>query len=161
MHSPDSFELKALIHTNYLFTPDEHAKLLKHGALAALLDRGGALPSTDRQLEFVKVCRGETTPKSDFEFLWLRYKESIQTDQRISALTEDVTRYQHDANTLRKTLFAEIEKAKTHTEELDNLIKKLQAKLSTYERKLGINQPEPRNPTNKYAGGVDEWREQP
>lgn len=160
MNSPDSFELRALIHTKYLFTPDEHATLLRHGALAVLLDSSGKLPSTASQTQFVKVCRGEAEPKTSFEFLWLRYKDATHTDQRLTVLTEDVTRFQHDANTLRKTLFSEIEKANKHTEELNSLIKVLQAKISSYERKLGINQPEPRDPSDKYICGVDEWREQ-
>lgn len=161
MNTSDSFDLRELTYTQYLFTQGEQAKLLKYGAWAVALDQGIKIPSTERQNHFVAVCRGEMEPQTDFEFLWSRYKEAVRVNQMLSVLTEDVSRYRHDADTLRKSLFAEIEKAKIGTEELNNLIKKLQAKISSYERKLGINQPEPKDPSKKYSSNVDEWREQP
>lgn len=161
MNTSDSFDQSELTYTKYLFTPGEHAKLLKYGAWATALDGGIEIPNTERQKHFVAVCRGEMEPQTDFEFLWSRYKETVRVNQTLSTLTEEVARYKHDGDTLRKTLFAEIGKAKTEAEELNSLIKKLRATISSYEKKLGINQPEPKDPSEKYSSGFDEWREQP
>lgn len=86
MNSPDGFELKPLANIRYLFTRYEHTKLLKHGALASRLDCGDSSPRTGRQVQFVKVCNGEEKPASDFDFLWLRYKETIKADEDITRL---------------------------------------------------------------------------
>jgi len=86
MSSPDDFSLNELTHVKYLFNPNERIRLLKHGAFASRYDWGGAIPSTLSQKQFIAVCRGVLEPKSDFEFLWLRYKETIRIDQQLDAL---------------------------------------------------------------------------
>jgi uncharacterized protein YifE (UPF0438 family) len=150
----DNFKLKELKHTKYLFTKAELAKLLKYGTWATDLNRGVATPNSSRQNHFVAVCRGETEPQTDFEFLWCRYKETITVDEAIS-------RYQNEATTIRVAAIAASEQTQIEIKCRDDTIKKLGATLSSYERKLGINQPEPRDPSDKYNSNVDAWREQP
>lgn len=161
MSDPDDFVIPELKHAPIVLTSSERERMIKHGGLALRLDRGLQLPGTDRQRQFVAVCRSQVTPQTDFEVLWIRYKQAILLDKQIAELIDEVAQEKHNSQTLRKSLFSEIEKAKAEAQESDKIIKELKRKVFSYERQLGMvkTESESRDPFEKYSVSGDEWRE--
>ena len=135
------FKLLPLDKIKYLFNASEREQLTKYGNWAKSLEQGYVAPNTERQEHFVSVCRGINEPETDFEFLWLRYRSTIETENRIDELEDLLSFSKREANVLRKSLFEQIEKSKSASQNQEALIKKLQNTLTSYERKLGLIEP--------------------
>ncbi len=135
------FQLLPLDKIKHLFNGSELVQLEKYGSWAKSLEQGYTPPNTERQEHFVAVCRGINEPETDFEFLWLRYRAAIDTENRIVELEGLLSSAKGEANVLRKSLFEQIEKSKSEIMNRDALIKKLQNKLTSYERERGLIQP--------------------
>ena len=135
------FQMLPLDKIKHLFNASEREQLAKYGNWAKSLEQGYTNPNTERQEHFVSVCRGVNEPKTDFEFLWLRYRAAIETENRIARLEGLLSSAKHEANGLRKSLFEQIEKSKSESQNQEALIKKLQNTLTSYERKLGLIEP--------------------
>lgn len=164
MNTHGHFRLKNLTHTKYIFNHNEHEKLLKYGAWATVLDEGKEMPASERQNHFVAVCSGEMEPQTDFEFLWLRYKDAVQTDQKLSTLIESATRNEHQIQAIRREAINDSVNSKTEIESLNTTIKQLRNEISVYiyERKIKFTEPiEPRDLMDKYSTRGEDWREQP
>ena len=81
-------------------------------------------------------------------------------DQKIEQLSEEVAQLSRKVTNFENALFlAQSEKVKLLSSH-DSQVQKLCSLIAQYERKLGINQPEPRNPLDRYASDTDDWREQ-
>ncbi|NIC42210.1 DUF413 domain-containing protein [Aquabacterium sp. A08] len=135
------FKLLPLDKIRYLFSTSEREQLAKYGNWAKSLEHGYMAPSTERQEHFFAVCRGVSEPETSFEFLWLRYRSALATDSRIAELEGALSSAKSEANALRRSLFKHIEKSKSELQNQEELIKKLQKKLTSYEKKLGLADP--------------------
>jgi uncharacterized protein YifE (UPF0438 family) len=135
------FDLPVLARLKYLFSAAEEVQIKKYGSWARSLEMKVTPPSTERQEHFVSVCLGLNQPETDFEFLWLRLRFIIETDRQITGLEDSLVSAKADANGLRKSLFENLDKYKTELQYQQELVKKLQGKLTSYERRLGISEP--------------------
>lgn len=65
------------------FSRNESNLLTQGGRVAMMLASGEMLPSTDAQSQFLEVCRGERTPETEFERVWLKYKNVVARKRNV------------------------------------------------------------------------------
>jgi uncharacterized protein YifE (UPF0438 family) len=160
MGSEEKFPIRKIKHVRISLSESETDLLSRHGRAALELATGARLPSNDGQRQFCLVCRGEVPPQTNFERLWIRYNDAAAADQKIEQLSEEVAQLSRKVTNFERAIFiAESEKVKLLSSH-DSQIQKLCSLIAQYERKLGINQPEPRSPMDRYEVGTDDWREQ-
>ena len=134
------FKVMPIDRLKNLFSASEHSQLVKYGGWANSLETGETAPSNEKQLHFVDVCRGASEPETNFEIIWLRYRELLENEKRISELEGRISYLESETKKSRKLFFEEHEKYKMYLKEKEDVIKKLEKIIKIYEIKLGLNE---------------------
>ena len=69
------------------FTIKEAQLLERHGYAFNELDLGKREPSTEEEIRFVAVCRGEREPDTEAERVWSKYMSRIKRPKRFHTLS--------------------------------------------------------------------------
>lgn len=58
------------------------------------LESGWIMPETSAQEKFLRVCRGEIRPSTEFERIWVRYTNTVEEErkERLGRAVEDSER---------------------------------------------------------------------
>ena len=130
-----------------VLSQQEREFLDKYGDWLERLESGRILPTTERQVQFLAVIRGEREPQHPNEHLWLKVqaaRESFRLLEQAESDRDNLINRLASQSALVEKLYSEIESHKRDIDWQKNLIAKLQRIVDKYEP----IQPEP-NPPKK------------
>lgn len=75
------YYLRPFVYVQWPFTDSEKALIRQYGQWMMALERGYITPLTEAQEHFVRACKGEVSPITIYENVWLRYTNAVEAEK--------------------------------------------------------------------------------